>query len=154
MLGLQCEAFCREYSAHDRVGRRDMSYGHALAYVSRTTCVQGEMPQGLLAQVVAQHLGRWSPGGASAERMYRTLTDPGYKRSTNKHGRRLNPRRGIPMHAMAAFALRRLDDHEGNLNQMSEEILVRSAPECTACMRTHHSCPEPQCGNAPCFLGA
>lgn len=29
-------------------------------------------------QAIADMLGRWSRGGASAERMYRTLTDPGY----------------------------------------------------------------------------
>lgn len=49
------------------------------------------------AQAVADLLGRWSPGGASAERMHRTLTDPGYQKTTNKHGRRLNARCGTPM---------------------------------------------------------
>ena len=51
----------------------------------------------LAVQAVAERLGRWSPGGASAERMYRTLTDPGYQKTTNKHGRRLNARCGTPM---------------------------------------------------------
>jgi len=60
----------------------------------------GRRPGGR-AQAVADRLGRWSPGGASAERMYRTLTDPGYQKTTNKHGRRLNARCGTPMCAPA-----------------------------------------------------
>ncbi|KAK9831475.1 hypothetical protein WJX81_008615 [Elliptochloris bilobata] len=73
-------------------------------------------------EAVAERLGRWSPGGASAERMYRTLTDPGYQKTTNKHGRRLNARCGTPMHIMAAFALQRLPDNEGNLTQIAQQI--------------------------------
>lgn len=69
--------------------------------------------------MVAERLGRWSPGGASAERMYRTLTDPTYQRSTNKHGRRINSRNCTPMHVMAAHALRQLPNQQGNLNQAS-----------------------------------
>ena len=75
-------------------------------------------------QAVAEDLQRWSPGGASAERMFRTLTDPDYKKATNKHGRRLNSRKGTPMHVMAAYALRRMANFEGNLNQMSAIIVV------------------------------
>lgn len=40
----------------------------------------------------------------------------------NKHGRRINPRKGIPMHIMATYALLRLPDHEGNLSDMSAKI--------------------------------
>jgi hypothetical protein len=75
-------------------------------------------------QEVAHILGRWSPGGASAERMYRTLTDPGYQRTTNKHGRRLNSRKCTPMHHMAAHALRQLPNQRGNLNQVSFDFLA------------------------------
>ena len=70
-------------------------------------------------QAIADRLGRWSRGGASAERMYRTLTDPGYQKATNKHGRRLNKRSGTPMHVMAAFALKHLPLKAGNLTQVS-----------------------------------
>lgn len=73
-------------------------------------------------EVVADKLGRWSRGGASAERMYRTLTDPGYQKSTNKHGRRLNPRRGTPMHIMALCALRALPGQQGTLSQIASAI--------------------------------
>ena len=76
------------------------------------------------AQAIADRLGRWSRGGASAERMYRTLTDPGYQKATNKHGRRLNKRSGTPMHVMAAFALKQLPGRAGNLTQ------VRLSPLC------------------------
>lgn len=69
-------------------------------------------------QGIADKLGRWSRGGASAERMYRTLTDPGYQKATNKHGRRLNKRSGTPMHVMAAFALKQLPGRAGNLTQV------------------------------------
>ena len=69
-------------------------------------------------QAIADKLGRWSRGGASAERMYRTLTDPGYQKATNKHGRRLNKRSGTPMHVMAAFALKQLPGRAGNLTQV------------------------------------
>ncbi len=69
-------------------------------------------------QAIADRLGRWSRGGASAERMYRTLTDPGYQKATNKHGRRLNKRSGTPMHVMAAHALRSLPGNEGNLTEV------------------------------------
>jgi hypothetical protein len=50
--------------------------------------------------------------------MYRTLTDPGYQKATNKHGRRLNKRSGTPMHVMAAFALKQLPGKAGNLTQV------------------------------------
>ena len=40
--------------------------------------------------------------------MFRTLTDPGYQKATNKHGCRLNPRSGTPMHVMATYALQQL----------------------------------------------
>ena len=72
----------------------------------------------VMRQGIAQRLGRWSRGGASAERMFRTLTDPGYQKATNKHGRRLNKRGGTPMHVMAAYALRQLPGREGNLTQV------------------------------------
>lgn len=42
--------------------------------------------------------------------------------SGNKHGRRINPRKGIPMHVMATYALLRLSGHEGNLSDMSAKI--------------------------------
>ena len=73
---------------------------------------------GVWMQGIADKLGRWSRGGASAERMYRTLTDPGYQKATNKHGRRLNKRSGTPMHVMAAFALKQLPGRAGNLTQV------------------------------------
>ncbi|CAL8463714.1 g3248 [Coccomyxa elongata] len=73
-------------------------------------------------EAIADRLGRWSRGGASAERMYRTLTDPGYQKATNKHGRRLNKRSGTPMHVMAAHALRTLPGKEGNLTEISDVI--------------------------------
>eukprot|EP00884_Botryococcus_braunii_P004872 jgi/Botrbrau1/14386/Bobra.0014s0035.1 len=78
-------------------------------------------------EVVADRLGRWSPGGASAERMYRTLTDPGYQRSTNKHGRRINSRKCRPMHVMAAYALQQLPNRQGNLNQIAG--IIADTPE-------------------------
>ena len=56
--------------------------------------------------------------------MYRTLTDPGYQKATNKHGRRLNKRSGTPMHVMAAFALKQLPGKAGNLTQVSQLLLV------------------------------
>lgn len=73
-------------------------------------------------EVVADLMGKWSPKGASAERMYRTLTDPGYYRATNKHGRRLNSRTSIPMYIKAVYALLQLQGHEGNLTQISDVI--------------------------------
>uniref|UniRef100_A0A061R5K4 Myb-like domain-containing protein n=1 Tax=Tetraselmis sp. GSL018 TaxID=582737 RepID=A0A061R5K4_9CHLO len=61
--------------------------------------------------------------GPSAERMYRTLTDPSYSRTANPHGRRLNPRKGTtPMHVMATYSLQQLPDNEGNLSQITELI--------------------------------
>ena len=64
--------------------------------------------------------------GAAAERMYRSLTDPAYVKASNKHGKRINPRRGsIPTHIMAAYALCRLPGFEGNLREISQEIEVR-----------------------------
>ena len=57
--------------------------------------------------------------------MYRTLSDPGYKKASNKHGRRLNARDSLPMHFKAAFALRRLPNHRGNLKQMAVPVAVR-----------------------------
>ena len=57
--------------------------------------------------------------------MYRSLTDPAYVKASNKHGKRINPRRGsIPTHIMAAYALCRLPGHEGNLREISQEIEV------------------------------
>mmetsp|Transcript_7872 Transcript_7872/g.22487 ORF Transcript_7872/g.22487 Transcript_7872/m.22487 type:complete len:507 (+) Transcript_7872:651-2171(+) len=74
-------------------------------------------------ETVAEKLGRGSRGGASAERMYRTLTDPAYHKSSNPHGRRLNPRKGsTPMHVMATYALQKLPNNEGNLSQIGELI--------------------------------
>lgn len=35
-------------------------------------------------EAVANRLGRWSKGGASAERMFRTLADPQYQKSSNR----------------------------------------------------------------------
>mmetsp|Transcript_4730 Transcript_4730/g.13119 ORF Transcript_4730/g.13119 Transcript_4730/m.13119 type:complete len:462 (-) Transcript_4730:256-1641(-) len=61
--------------------------------------------------------------GPSAERMYRTLTDPDYSKSGNPHGRRLNPRKGsTPMHVMATYSLQQLPDNEGNLTQITQLI--------------------------------
>jgi hypothetical protein len=40
----------------------------------------------------------------------------------NRHGRRLGPRGGTPMHVMAAHALARLPGREGNLTQISAVI--------------------------------
>jgi hypothetical protein len=42
--------------------------------------------------------------------------------SSNKHGRRLNPRKGIPMHIMATYALMRLPERQGNLSDMASKI--------------------------------
>ena len=81
-------------------------------------------------QAIADRLGRWSRGGASAERMYRTLTDPGYQKATNKHGRRLNKRSGTPMHVMAAFALKQLPGRAGNLTQVCPPVLSARTPRC------------------------
>ena len=47
---------------------------------------------------------------------------PSHPRTPNKHGRRLNPRKGIPMHIMATYALMRLSDHQGNLSDMAAKI--------------------------------
>jgi len=61
--------------------------------------------------------------GASAERMYRTLTDPGYRKANNPHGRRIHPRKGhTPMHVMATYSLQQLPKNEGNLTQITELI--------------------------------
>mmetsp|Transcript_30992 Transcript_30992/g.79562 ORF Transcript_30992/g.79562 Transcript_30992/m.79562 type:complete len:448 (+) Transcript_30992:262-1605(+) len=77
-------------------------------------------------EAVAERLGRVR-GGSSAERMYRTLTDPAYHKSSNPHGRRLNPRKGsTPMHVMAAYALQRLPGNEGNLSQIGD--LIKNNP--------------------------
>lgn len=65
--------------------------------------------------------------------MYRTLTDPGYQKATNKHGRRLNKRSGTPMHVMAAHALRSLPGHEGNLTEVRTCPRPENAQEWTAC---------------------
>ncbi len=82
----------------------------------------------VVGQAIAGKLGRWSRGGASAERMYRTLTDPGYHRATNKHGRRLNKRGGTPMHVMAAHALRQLPGMAGNLTQARARLNPHPQP--------------------------
>jgi hypothetical protein len=42
--------------------------------------------------------------------------------SQGKHGRRINPRKGIPMHIMATYALLRLPEREGNLSDMASKI--------------------------------
>uniref|UniRef100_A0A7S1X7U3 Myb-like domain-containing protein n=1 Tax=Tetraselmis chuii TaxID=63592 RepID=A0A7S1X7U3_9CHLO len=78
-------------------------------------------------EAVGERLGRGPRGGASAERMYRTLTDPAYHKSSNPHGRRINPRKGsTPMHVMASYALQRLPENEGNLSQIGD--LIKSNP--------------------------
>ena len=61
-------------------------------------------------------------GGASAERMYRTLTDPGYQKATNKHGCRLNPRSGTAMHVMATYALRQMPGAQREVLQMPRQL--------------------------------
>ena len=121
---------------------------------------------------MANQLGRWSKGGASAERMYRTLADPQYQKSSNRcaslvyiaprqcscwlsacvmnalicaeaggckkcglqrsqcarlllacrHGCRLNPRDGTPMHVMVEYALQRLPGQEGNIDAIAKVI--------------------------------
>ena len=40
--------------------------------------------------------------------MYRTLAHKGYAKSSNRHGCRLNPRDGTPMHVMVEYALQQL----------------------------------------------
>lgn len=78
-------------------------------------------------EALAVKLGRGGRGGASAERMYRTLTDPTYHKSNNPHGRRLNPRKGsTPMHVMATYALQKLPNNEGNLSKIGELITNNS----------------------------
>ena len=80
----------------------------------------------LCLQRIAMEVGCLEGSGAAAERMYRSLTDPAYVKASNKHGKRINPRRGsIPTHIMAAYALCRLPRHEGNLREISQEIEVR-----------------------------
>ena len=79
----------------------------------------------LVLQRIAVEVGCLEGSGAAAERMYRSLTDPAYVKASNKHGKRINPRRGsIPTHIMAAYALCRLPGHEGNLREISQEIEV------------------------------
>ena len=90
-------------------------------------------------QAIADKLGRWSRGGASAERMYRTLTDPGYQKATNKHGRRLNKRSGTPMHVMAAFALKQLPGRAGNLTQVCGACCDCPAPDALAIAQHMHA---------------
>ena len=76
-------------------------------------------------QRVALEVGLAEGSGAAAERMYRSITDPAYVKASNKHGKRINPRRGsIPTHLMAAYALGRLPNHEGNLREISKQIEV------------------------------
>ena len=84
--------------------------------------VEKEKPRGTKDwQCIAENLGR-PQAGASAERMFRSLKNPDYQRVANKHGRRLNPRKGIPMHVMATYALLLLPDREGNLSEMATKI--------------------------------
>lgn len=77
---------------------------------------------------VAERLNALRPSalprrGASAERMYRTLTDPGYSKATNPHGRRIRPRKGhTPMHVMATYSLQKLPNNEGNLTEITDLI--------------------------------
>lgn len=56
----------------------------------------------------------------------RARARPTHARATagvqGKHGRRINPRKGIPMHIMATYALLRLPDREGNLSDMALKI--------------------------------
>ena len=74
--------------------------------------------------------------------MYRTLTDPGYQKATNKHGRRLNKRSGTPMHVMAAFALKQLPGKAGNLTQVC--LLVSCMCTCNLCKeKALHPCTWP-----------
>jgi hypothetical protein len=44
------------------------------------------------------------------------------RQGVSKHGRRVNSRKGIPMHIMATYALFRLPNFEGNLSEMSAKI--------------------------------
>lgn len=78
-------------------------------------------------EAVANRLGRWSKGGASAERMFRTLADPQYQKSSNRHGCRLNPRTGTPMHVMVEYALQRLPGNEGNIDAIAK--IIEANPE-------------------------
>ena len=76
-------------------------------------------------QHIAGIMRRWSKGGASPERMYRTLTDATYQKATNKHGRRLRDRNQRPSHILATYALLQRPGHKGNIQEMAEIIRVR-----------------------------
>ena len=79
---------------------------------------------------MALEVGCAEGSGAAAERMYRSITDPAYVKSSNRHGKRINPRKGsIPTHLMAAYALGRLPDNEGNLREISKQIEVGPSQE-------------------------
>ena len=77
---------------------------------------------------VATKLGRGPAAAASAERLFRTLADPAYARATSAHGRRLGPRSGPPMAALAAAALATLPGRTGTLAQVAAAI--QALPAC------------------------
>lgn len=65
--------------------------------------------------------------GSRESKPYRTSSEPRqvggqHRVLVSKHGRRINPRKGIPMHVMATYALLRLPSHEGNLTEMAQQI--------------------------------
>jgi len=48
-------------------------------------------------------------------------------RSKGVHGRRINSRKGTPMHVMATYALLALPGREGNLSEMAAKIEAHPA---------------------------
>jgi len=63
-----------------------------------------------------------APLPRAPSRSPRTPRSPGKQGQSSRHGRRVNPRKGIPMHVMATYALLRLPRHEGNLTEMAGVI--------------------------------
>jgi len=70
--------------------------------------------------------------------MYRTLTDPGYQKATNKHGCRLNPRSGTAMHVMATYALRQMPGAQREAYQRSSMSLSRQLRTQSAALTGSH----------------
>jgi hypothetical protein len=58
---------------------------HVVIGMKRTCAHEQVKPCGAVEwEAVANRLGRWSKGGASAERMFRTLADPQYQKTSNR----------------------------------------------------------------------
>jgi hypothetical protein len=82
-------------------------------------------------QKIAGSLGRGHTG-EEVQRYYKHImhhetggekpSPEGERHGISKHGRRVNSRKGIPMHIMATYALFRLPNFEGNLSEMAAKI--------------------------------